>query len=40
MQNTNYTPYNGGYTQGMNQYLGNGYVQGMNQYPGNGYAQG
>ena len=40
MQNTNYTPYNGGYTQGMNQYPGNGYVQGMNQYPGNGYAQG
>ena len=40
MQNTNYTPYNGGYTQGMNQYPGNGYTQGMNQYPGNGYAQG
>lgn len=40
MQNTNYTPYNGGYTQGMNQHPGNGYVQGMNQYPGNGYAQG
>ena len=40
MQNTNYTPYNGGYTQGMNQYPGNGYVQGMNQYLGNGYAQG
>ena len=40
MQNTNYNPYNGGYTQGMNQYPGNGYVQGMNQYPGNGYAQG
>ena len=40
MQNTNYTPYNGGYTQGMNQYPGNGYVQGMNQYPGNGYVQG
>ena len=40
MQNTNYTPYNGGYTQGMNQYPGNGYVQEMNQYPGNGYAQG
>ena len=40
MQNTNYTPYNGGYTQGMNQYSGNGYVQEMNQYPGNGYVQG
>ena len=40
MQNTNYNPYNGGYTQGMNQYPGNGYVQGMNQYPGNGYVQG
>lgn len=40
MQNTNYNPYNGGYTQGMNQYPGNGYVQEMNQYPGNGYAQG
>ena len=40
MQNTNYNPYNGGYTQGMNQHPGNGYVQGMNQYPGNGYAQG
>ena len=40
MQNTNYTPYNGGYTQGMNQYPGNGYAQGMNQYPGNGYVQG
>ncbi len=40
MQNTNYTPYNGGYTQGMNQYPGNGYTQGMNQYPGNGYVQG
>ena len=40
MQNTNYNPYNGGYTQVMNQYPGNGYVQGMNQYPGNGYVQG
>lgn len=40
MQNTNYNPYNGGYTQGMNQYPGNGYVQGMNQYPDNGYVQG
>lgn len=40
MQNTNYNPYNGGYTQGMNQYPGNGYVQGMNQYLGNGYVQG
>ena len=40
MQNTNYNPYNGGYTQGMNQYSGNGYVQEMNQYPGNGYVQG
>ena len=40
MQNTHYTPYNGGYTQGMNQYPGNGYAQGMNQYPGNGYVQG
>ncbi|WP_182430049.1 PrsW family glutamic-type intramembrane protease [Clostridium sp. AM46-21] len=40
MQNTNYNPYNGGYTQGMNQYPGNGYVQGVNQYPGNGYVQG
>ena len=40
MQNTNYNPYNGGYTQGMNQYPGNGYAQGMNQYPGNGYVQG
>ena len=40
MQNTNYNPYNGGYTQGMNQYPGNGYVQGMIQYPGNGYVQG
>ena len=40
MQNTNYTPYNGGYTQGMNQYPGNGYTQGMNQYLGNSYAQG
>ena len=39
MQNTNYNPYNGGYTQGMNQYPGNGYAQGMNQYPGNGYVQ-
>lgn len=36
MQNTNYTPYNGGYTQGMNQYPGNGYAQGMNQYPQTG----
>ncbi len=40
MQNTNYNPYNGGYTQVMNQYPGNGYVQGMNQYPGDGYVQG
>ena len=40
MQNTNYNPYNGGYTQVMNQYPGNGYVQVMNQYPGNGYVQG
>lgn len=40
MQNTNYNPYNGGYTQGMNQYSGNGYVKEMNQYPGNGYVQG
>ena len=39
MQNTNYNPYNGGYTQVMNQYPGNGYVQGMNQYPGNDYVQ-
>ena len=36
MQNTNYNPYNGGYTQGMNQYPGNGYAQGMNQYPQTG----
>ena len=39
MQNTNYNPYNGGYTQVMNQYPGNGYARGMNQYPQTGVNQ-